>query len=371
MKHTIHSFLFATAICMTMNAQKAKELDALFTSYLSTDPNAPVTAILVNLENAKSGFSYKKGFGRHSLESSEKVHKNSPFKIASITKILTATVILQLAESGGLTLEDKASDLLKGTSYIKFDDLHKFNGRSYGIELTVKQLLTHTSGLADIFTDAESEFIELFAIDPTKQWTPKSLFDTYYNLGLNSKAHFKPGDGFYYSDTNYFLLGLIIEQITGLSLAENYRTRVLRPAQMKNTYFEYHEASRNKENMPSTYLQSMEINKDINTSFDWAGGGIVSTTEDMSLFMRALFNHRLIKDMGLFKQMIADTGTGYGMGISMYSINNQIFYGHGGYWGSLVCFNPDTQESLVISINQSDPPFRFNELLRQTLVLMR
>ncbi|MEM1002567.1 MAG: serine hydrolase domain-containing protein, partial [Bacteroidota bacterium] len=200
--------------------------------------------------------------------------------------------------------------------------------------------------------------------NPQKQWTPKDLFKFYYDYDLNNRAHFKSGKDFYYSDVNYFLLGLIIEKTTGMPLAEAYRNYILEPAGMSNTYLEYHEAPTNDLVMTSSYIGGMEINEDISTSFDWAGGGLVSTTKDLNLFMKALFSKKLIKNEKLFEEMITDSKNRYGYGLFLYNFSGVRFYGHSGFWGSDVFYNPDEKITMVISLNQTELPFSHKEFVR-------
>jgi D-alanyl-D-alanine carboxypeptidase len=122
---------------------------------------------------------------------------------------------------------------------------------------------------------------------------------------------------------------------------------------------------------PSSYIGNIELNKDINTSFDWAGGGLVSTTYDLNLFMKALFNNKLIKTKKLFKAMISETGDHYGYGLTLYSFDDNRFYGHSGYWGSNVFYNPDLEISMIISVNQTDVPFNHKEFLRRIYDLIK
>lgn len=348
-----------------------QELDWHIASHLSEHEEQPVANILVYLENGKTDFVYNKGLGQLSVTNEMPVQKDSPFKIASVTKMFTATLILQLVEEGKFKLNDKAIDLIGDIDYVQFDKLMRIKDNSYGSEITVRQLLNHTSGLADLFTDTQEEFMGTFFENPQKQWTTEDLFDLYYDFNLNKRAHFKPGKDFYYSDVNYFLLGLIIEKCSKLPLAQAYRTYILEPAGMKNTYFEYHENSTNPLPFPSSYMGHIEIHQELNTSFDWAGGGLVSTTYDLNLFMKALFNGKLIKDKSLFEEMISESGDRYGYGLILYSFDDVRFYGHSGFWGSGVYYNPDLEICMVISVNQTDVPFSNREFMRGIFDLIK
>ena len=362
---------FVASLAYTHAQPLETQLDNYFNAHLSDNPEQPVANILVYLENGTKDFVYNKGFGQVSMTDETTVQKDSPFKIASVTKMFTSTLILQLVEEGKFELSDKAKALISEIDYINFERLLMIDGKNYGGDITVKQLLNHTSGLADLFTDTQDEFMGKFFENPQKQWEVQDLFKLYYEFNLNNRSHFKPGDDFYYSDVNYFLLGLIIEKYSGLPLAEAYRTYILEPAGMKNTYFEYHEESTNDLAFPSSYMGNIEINPDINTSFDWAGGGLVSTTYDLNLFMKALFNKSLIKTESLFNEMISESGDRYGYGLILYSFDDVRFYGHSGFWGSGVYYNPEKEMTMVISVNQTNLPFSHRAFIKGVYDLVK
>ena len=363
--------LIVTNILFTHAQILEKQLDEHFATHLSYNPEQPVANILVYLENGKNDFVYNKGFGQISLSDDTPVQKDSPFKIASITKLFTSTLILQLVENGNLKLDDKVVNLIGEIDYVHFDQLLMLDGKNYGNQITVQQLLNHTSGLADLFTDTLEEFMGLFLENPQKQWKTEDLFDLYYAFNLNNRAHYKPGKDFYYSDVNYFLLGLIIEKYTELSLADAYRTYILEPAGMAKTYFEYHENSRNNLPFPSSYMESIEINPNLNTSFDWAGGGLVSTTYDLNLFMKALFNRTLVKSDSLLEEMLSESGDRYGYGVILYNFDEVRFYGHSGFWGSHLFYNPDKDITMVISVNQTDLAYSQRDFIKKIYNLIQ
>lgn len=349
------------------NAGKTiKKLDKHFNKHLSFNKQKhPVANILVYLENEDRDFTYHKAFGQLSVDNKQKVEKDSPFKIASITKMFTAVLTLQLIEDGKLKKTDKVYDLLSGKDFVRFDDLHLFQGKSYGKHITVEQLLSHRSGLADIFEDTEKEFIAYVFENSQNKWTPKALFDWYYKNEVNKMAHFIPNDNYYYSDTNYFLLGLIIEELTKKSLADVYRDKILKPVGMKHTYFEYYEPSKNVLAMPSAYIGNVEVNKSLNTSYDWAGGGLVSTTHDLSLFVKALFEGKLFKNKATLDDMTKSYSERYGLGINFY--RDKQYFGHFGFWGSGLLYNPKEKIVIVISFNQADLNFDVSKFLKKII----
>ena len=365
------SLLLITIACAVKGQSKDKKLDDYFKAKLSNNSEQPVATILVYLENEENDLVYHKGFGQLSVVDKTPVLAKSPFKIASVTKMFTSTLILQLVEEKRISLNDQVSALIGDIQFVGFDRLMLFEDKNYSHEITVKHLLSHTSGLADIFTDTEEEFMGELLSNPERQWAVKDLFSFYYKHGLHERAHFKPGKGYYYSDINYFLLGLIIEKYRGISLAKAYRKFILKPAEMKHTYFEYHEVATNPLPFPSSYIGNIELNKNTNTSFDWAGGGLVSTTYDLHLFMKALFDKKLFKSDKLHREMITDARNRYGYGIFLYEINGERFYGHGGYWGSDVFYSPSKKITMIVSVNQTNVPFKHNEFIKEIYDLIQ
>ena len=117
-------------------------------------------------------------------------------------------------------------------------ELH--NGRSLVGEITIVHLLQHRSGFADVFTDSGDEFFALVDQDPQRQYSGAEMVKVYYDLGLHEAPRFVPGAGWHYSDMNYVLLGLLIEDIEGKSLAEVLRERIIDPLNLENTYFEFY-----------------------------------------------------------------------------------------------------------------------------------
>lgn len=160
------------------------------------------------------------------------------FRIGSITKMFTATVIIQLAEDGVLTLDDPLAQWLPDVA----------EQLPYGDEITLRHLLTHTSGLfniveheaywADLFTEATiDEDSGIMTLDCVQ----RDPNDTLARYVYGQDANFEPGEGWYYSNTNYALLGMIIETATDMPLAEAYRTHIYEPLGMTSTFLDCYE----------------------------------------------------------------------------------------------------------------------------------
>ncbi|RKR13077.1 alkaline D-peptidase [Maribacter vaceletii] len=362
-KLVVFSFLFTTSLSF---GQK-DAMTSLIKDRINHTIESPVHSILINIEN--DTFHYNEGFGLKD-KAGDSVSKNSSFRIASSTKLFVATIILQLQEEGKLHLNDKVSLYLKGLSYLNFDDFHNFEEHKYAQEITIEQLLSHRSGLADTFIDKEEEFFNLVFQNPLKQYSPQEMIGLYYKFNLNNNPHFKPNDGWYYSDVNYVLLGLLIEQIDQKSLSAAIRNRILEPLKMKDTYFEFYEEAIEENNIIQQYVGDANFSN-INTSFDWSGGGLVSTNTDLSIFITSLFSLKLINKESLDKMIdVKFTKTHesrYGLGVYEFAVNEHIFYGHFGFYGTFVGYSPKTNTTLSYSISQAKPGFNPYQFISQLL----
>jgi D-alanyl-D-alanine carboxypeptidase len=319
----------------------------------------PVHSILLYIENENNNFIYNDGFGKIDKDK-EHVTTRSAFKIASSTKLFVSTVILQLQEEGKLNINDKVFPYLKGLEYLNYENVHILNGVKYGKNITIKQLLSHRSGLSDIFTDREEAFFEMINQTPNRQYSPKSIIELYYQYKLNNEPQFKPGEGWHYSDINYVLLGLIIEQLDNTKLAQSIRYRILEPLEMKDTFFEFYETQKTQTKQINQYVGNINFSK-VNTSFDWAGGGLVSTNSDLATFIKALFKLKLINKVSLHEMIdvkfTKKNEIRYGLGIYEFVVNNDTFYGHFGFYGTFIGYSPETKTTLSYSISQVKPNF--------------
>lgn len=144
---------------------------------------------------------------------------------------------------------------------------------------------------------------------------------------------------------------------------------------MRNTYFEYYEQARGNEKASHTFLGKRDITKTLNTSYDWAGGGVVSITADLASFLKGLFNGKFYKSDLTLKAMTtmlphtlkSGKVSYYGLGMFQYNFNGQIYYGHGGFLRSLIACSPATKNIFCGSVNQVNPQFNTNEFIETLL----
>jgi len=348
------------------------KIDSVIESRINYTSENPVHNILVQIDNPDINKSYNKGFGLKDKDSSL-VSGQEQFKTASSTKLFVSTIILQLIEEGKLDLNDKASKYLKNIEFLDFENFHIYNKTKFANQITIQQLLSHRTGLADIFSDKEEEFFSLLLKNPNREYSPKSIVELYFEYNLNKSSHFKPNKGWHYSDMNFVLIGLIIEQIEQTSLAESIRKRILKPLEMKETYFEFYEKSISKNDLINQYVGNLNFTE-INTSFDWSGGGLISSNKDLIIFIKSLFDLKLINKQSLNKMIDVkfskENENRYGLGVYESNYNGKIYFGHYGFYGTYVGYCPETKTAISYSISQAITEFNTYGFISEILKMI-
>ncbi|MFD5885893.1 serine hydrolase domain-containing protein [Streptomyces sp. NPDC060334] len=213
------------------------------------------------------------------------------FRIGSTTKAFTAALVLRLAAEGKLGLDDTMERWLPG--------LVAGNGHD-GRAITIRQLLNHTSGILNYGNDPE-----FFKRGVGAAWF-QHRYDPYaperlIRIGLATPPAFAPGDAFLYSNTNYFLAALIVEKATGGTFAQALTQWIVQPLKLTGTYLPGAEPTirgphpRHYSTLFSSDAQpEVHDATEMNQSFAWAAGGIISTTGDLQRFFGALLRGRLL-----------------------------------------------------------------------------
>jgi CubicO group peptidase (beta-lactamase class C family) len=269
--------------------QLAKQLQARLDSTVAQD-HAIYNAVLL-VEAPKKNFIFKGASGLANPNAGIEMQPADLFRTASIGNMACAALVMKLVEAGKFGLDDKISQYLPESITA---GLHEYQGQSYGAQITIRQLMGHTSSLPDYFFDGDQngnqlpDFIELMLAQPDKFWQPEETI-AYAKAALS--PFFPSGQGFHYSDTNYQLLGLIIQNVIGKALHEVYREHLFNPLGMNNTYVEYYETPRPAipgRGLSHVYLGLLDYTDLRAISADWAGGGLASTTEDLNRFVGTL-----------------------------------------------------------------------------------
>jgi D-alanyl-D-alanine carboxypeptidase len=307
--------------------------------------------------------------------------KNTPIYIASITKLYTATAIMKLYEEGALSLDDPIykylpADLIRG--------IHVYEGEDYSNEITIEQLLSHTSGIADYYEEKSSKegknLFELFLQEPERYWT---VDETIARARDDLEPHFPPGTDAFYSDTNFQLLGMIIENVTRKPLHIVYEDFFFRPLGLKHTWLI---GCSEPQVAPSAaqadiFYKDMIITNTRSNGAYWADGGIVSTAEEMIIFLKALNEGKLISRDTL--ELMHDWHKlefpiQYGYGTMYFKLPWLIskvtgltpLWGHSGTTGSFLYYSEDLDLYMAGSINNVDSKSKpFFTLMRDVMKL--
>jgi D-alanyl-D-alanine carboxypeptidase len=290
------------------------------------------------------------------------------FRIASNTKTMTAAVTMQLAQESKLSLDDRVSKYLPGVP----------NGNN----ITIAELLEMRSGLYN-YTNAPEVSASLDR-DPTRVWSPAELLA----IAFAHPPNFPPGTAFEYSNTNYALLGLIIEKVDGKPLAQAMQDRLFAPLGLQNTILPANSVNTIPDPYSHGYLYgsssvalvgtppySPEVKAaaragtllpkdytDVNHSFATAAGGAISTAKDIATWIQALVAGRVLN--AAYQRRWLDSlqpedpnkpdGQRYGYGISQLRWGPNTVYFHGGEtvgFNSFIGYDPNNQMTLVVWTN--------------------
>jgi D-alanyl-D-alanine carboxypeptidase len=268
------------------------------------------------------------------------------FRVGSITKMFVAVVVLQLVDEHRLRLGDTVERWLPG--------LVPDGGR-----ITVRELLGHTSGLADYADDAA--FLRRTVAQPRRRWTPRELV----RVALAEGSVAQPGERFAYASTNYVLLGLVVERATGTSLERQLGRRILTPLGLHDTSFapgplipgrSVHGYAPTEYDGIVNGLATARDRSTVSTSWAWAAGAIVSTAPDLSRFLGAVLQGRLLPPR-LLELMRPAPGARYGLGLAAFRTPCGTAVGHtGAILGtvSAAWSSPDGRRR-VIAMSNSHP----------------
>jgi len=286
------------------------------------------------------------------------------FHLASIGKLFVSILTGVLFEQEKISYEDRITDFFNDDL---LNNLHIYKGKEYTNEIKIKHILNHTSGLQDYFEDKPikgKSMLDMIFDQPYRRWEAEDII---LWSKSNQKSHFPPGEGFHYSDTGYHILGLILENVTGLSLHEALEEYIFKPLHMNHTYLLSHEESskRGKFSIADVYSKDINVKDYSILKDDYAGGGIISTTEDMLKFMKAIVQHKIIKKVtfermkdwaGFFNFFFIGIDYGYGLmsfkTIPILQPKKYSIWGNAGSIGSFMFYQPEKDIYFMGSLNQ-------------------
>jgi len=288
--------------------------------------------------------------GMANVKSKIQVEKGHQFAIASITKVFTATTIFYLIDNGKLHLDDKISKWLPSSITEKIANAN---------EATIADLLSHKSGINDFYT---TKFEINRHLIKYKNWSQEDILKYIYG----KKADFPVGEKYSYSNTNYLLLGMIIENVTNKKLKKAYNDIIFSPLELKSAFFDSEEkaAPSSLINGYYNFFYSLGYRLSDGLYKDELGtgdGGIIINSQDLGVFFYTLVDNKIISIESKTKMLEGfkgsdhmEYGYGYGYGFEFFKDKYGVSYGHSGSvdgFTSLIQHYPSHNLTFVILVN--------------------
>ncbi len=340
---TIKSSPFAGDLDPELEAQ----LQAIVDSCRSTTNAAGISAALITPDGNWAGTN-----GMASMD--VPVKPSDIFGVGSVSKILTAAAIFKLQDDEQLNINDEVSDWIPSIMDYEFIDP----------SINIYNLLQHTSGIFN-YTEHPNFADSIYSSDFTRVWTPIEILEDFLAEPL-----FTNGQSWSYSNTNYILLGLIIEAASGQSYHQYIRDQLLSPNDLDGiALFPY-------ENITSDYAHIfIDLDNDGNVddidaagidyqsifSSAWAAGAYTSSAEDIATFARLLYSGKLLSEeamMDMYGQYPLNNQVSYGMGVIIVNDEegNSILYGHNGaiFYSSNVFYFPAKDIAVSLLANSGN-----------------
>ena len=252
------------------------------------------------------------------------------FRIGSITKMFTTAMTFQLIEEGKLKLTDTLAKFLPQVPNAG--------------KITIAQVLGHRSGIPNV-RRSQTPQDNVNTLPMTK--------DEMLTMIVNGKPDFEPGTKHGYSNSGYLVLGLILEKVTGRSYAENLEERITGKIGLKDTYMATGNIDVNKkEALTYMYLSEWKPMPETHPSILFSAGAIVSTPNDLNMFIQALFDGKIVskESLAYMKTMVE----GEGMGMEPFSFAGKTFYGHTGgadNYGAWLAYLPEEKLAVAYTTN--------------------
>ncbi len=272
------------------------------------------------------------------------------FNIGSNTKTFIAATMLQLQEEGVLSLDDPLHRWLPTYRRDQY--------RYIDSNITIRQLLSHTSGIWDI-DEPWLPFVDSLLANPDKFWLPESVL-TAFVLAPN----FAPGTGYYYSNTNYILAGMIIREATHSSISAQLHQRFLNPFGLGSTFFPVEDSIAGIRARPWGDLYFSATNRtDLSDlpltgqySWIWTAGALFSRPDNMARWIASLYGGNVLNDSSLAQMLTFSPQSGgeYGLGVFMNDVEGCVLVGHDGmYFGyeAEMMYYPQARLAIAIAYN--------------------
>jgi D-alanyl-D-alanine carboxypeptidase len=329
-----------------------EEIEATFRHQVRNDKKVKNAYLLVHSE--KSGINLNIAEGKTGDVEANPKQANH---LASVGKLFTATLVGMLNDKGLLNFDDNIAQYLDANLMSK---LHVYKGRDYSGDITIRQLLQQTSGLNDVFFHLLKKMIGnpdlKISVREALEWGKANL-----------KPVGKPGQRHFYTDTNYYLLGLLIESITKKTFHDVMHEMIFEPLKMENAYLNGFSEPKVKPQFPPAhiYLYNINfINDERVAQIDYAGGSVVAPLSEYLVFMKSLVGCQLVKAETLQKMIYDDIkmgfpAIGFDYGYSIWKpkaiplmLPKKYFcWGCVGVTGAFMFFHPQTETYAIGTFN--------------------
>lgn len=276
----------------------------------------------------------------------------------STGKTFASATALQLVKEGKINLDDKVEKYLGHYAW--------WARMPNAKDITVRQLMNHSSGL--VRYEFKDQFTKDLTANPTKTWKPEELL-AYL---LDEKAPFEAGKGWDYSDTNYIVLGMIIEKVTGKKFYDEAKRRFVKPLKLEDTIPQdglklkkviQGYAGANNPFGGKDEMIAADGKFTINPQFEWTGGGWATTSEDLATWAKAMYEGRAF-DASLLPQALDGVAapmlgreTKYGLGVIIRKTAGGVTtYGHSGFFPGYMTdmmYFPEQRTAVAVQVNTS------------------
>lgn len=325
MKKLVLLFVLSISSIAVAQQTKFEKIDSLLT-FLNVN-NKFMGSIAIR-ENEKIVFA--KAYGFADVATDKKLESDTKLKVGSITKTFTAVMIMQLIEEKKLSLDTKLSKF-----YPKIPNAEK---------ITIHHLLHHRTGIPDYLNDDQSIAEKLFVFNSRAEMIDRI---TKY------ESVFEPNSQHKYSNSNYYLLGAIIENLTNKSFADNLNSRIVKKLNLKNTSIPTKTDIKNNESFSYLYDgKSWQITPEWNNSLAFAAGDIAATPSDLTIFLHGLFSGKLVSAASL--ELMKTMEDYYGKGLVIAPFDSKKYYGHTGgieSFRSVAMYNIEEKFGISLIVN--------------------
>ncbi len=332
-------------VAQSLESQFQNIVDSVF------EENDSALGILIHIEAPDLETSWTAAVGENSKTEGTPLRISQPVLIASNTKTYVSAAILRLVEMKKITLDQSIETLIHKNSR------HLLNTDGYNLSrITVKHLLSHTSGIADYVND---DYFEYINAHPNYLWKRSEQIQRTVEVG---EPLYKPGTGYTYADVNFLLLTEIIEQHTDVPFYQAIAELLdFESNGLYRTWFKDLDMQKS-DTEPLAHQYYDKYNWDsykLNPSWDlYGGGGLASTVKELGQFFNLLFNGEIIKNKAVLKEMytyvLPVETSRYCLGLMKISFHGKDAYYHGGFWGTDVMYIPEYNLTIALVTLQKD-----------------